>query len=63
MFEEIILIHMLTNDICFLGDDILIHQDKENPNWRFILEITEDGRYLVMFIIKDSAWVRCIYCY
>ena len=61
MFEKITLINVLTNNICFfLGDDILIYQDKENPDRTFIIEITEDGNYLVMFTIKDSARVRCI---
>ena len=62
MFEKITLNHVLINNIVcfFVGDDILIYQDKENPDRTFIIEITEDGKYLVMFTIKDSARVRGI---
>lgn len=41
-----------------LGDDILVHQDKENPQWLFSVGVTEDGKYLVMYISKDCSKVR-----
>lgn len=60
--KKIALNYVVTNNICFfLGDDILIYQDKENPDRTFIIEITEDGKYLVMFIIKDFARVSVLY--
>ena len=62
MRKKIALNYVVTNNICFfLGDDILIYQDKENPDRTFIIEITEDGKYLVMFIIKDFARVSVLY--
>jgi hypothetical protein len=30
----------------FLGNVILVYWDKENPNWMFMLYLTQDGKYM-----------------
>ncbi|KAF8164897.1 prolyl oligopeptidase [Crassisporium funariophilum] len=36
-------------------DDILVYQDKTNPSWMFSTEITDDGKYLILYLVKDSS--------
>lgn len=52
---------MLANIFSFLGDDILVYRDKTNPDWMFSIDITEDGKYLVMYVVKDTSRVRYIF--
>jgi prolyl oligopeptidase len=35
-------------------DDILIYQNKENPEWIFGAEITNDGKYLLIASMKGT---------
>ncbi|KAF8966430.1 prolyl oligopeptidase [Flammula alnicola] len=37
------------------ADDILIYQDKEHREWMFHLDVTEDGKYIVLYVLKDSS--------
>ncbi|KAF8075884.1 prolyl oligopeptidase [Lyophyllum atratum] len=37
------------------ADDILIHSDRENPEWMFSVDISEDGQYIIMYTMKDSS--------
>ncbi|KAF8803935.1 hypothetical protein BYT27DRAFT_7259917 [Phlegmacium glaucopus] len=37
------------------SDDILVYRNKENPDWMFSIDVTEDGKYLVMYVLKDSS--------
>ncbi|KAJ3496917.1 hypothetical protein NLJ89_g10419 [Agrocybe chaxingu] len=37
------------------AEDVLVYQDKENREWMFSIEITEDDRYLILYLLKDSA--------
>ena len=59
MLENIALSQVLANNFS-LGDDILVYEDKENPRWLFSVDVTEDGKYLVMYISKDCSKVRYI---
>ena len=43
-----------------IAEDILVYQDRENPQWMFSVGVTEDGKYLVMYISKDCSRVRYI---
>ncbi|KAF9057331.1 prolyl oligopeptidase [Panaeolus papilionaceus] len=36
-------------------DDILVHEDKEHREWMFNMDTTSDGKYLVLYTMKDSA--------
>ncbi|KAF9004715.1 prolyl oligopeptidase [Cyathus striatus] len=36
-------------------DDILVHKDPKHPEWMFSMDVTEDGRYLIMYTMKDSS--------
>ncbi|KIL67398.1 hypothetical protein M378DRAFT_74086 [Amanita muscaria Koide BX008] len=36
-------------------DDILVHEDKENPEWMFGAEVTEDGNYVALYTMKDTS--------
>ena len=60
MFENFYFSNHSLTIFAFLGDDILVHRDKENPDRMFTLDVTEDGKYLVMYILKNSARVRHI---
>ncbi|KAF8629610.1 hypothetical protein AX15_003351 [Amanita polypyramis BW_CC] len=37
------------------SEDILVHEDKENPDWVFGAEVTEDGKYVALYIMKDTS--------
>jgi prolyl oligopeptidase len=37
------------------SEDVLIYQDKVNRDWMFSVEITEDGKYLCFYVMKDSS--------
>ncbi|PFH50576.1 hypothetical protein AMATHDRAFT_193040 [Amanita thiersii Skay4041] len=37
------------------SDDILVHRDPANPEWMFSAEVTDDGDYLVLYTMKDTA--------
>lgn len=42
--------------------DILVLKDPEHPDWMWSASVSElDGRYLVLYINKDSARVRVPY--
>jgi hypothetical protein len=41
-----------------LAEDVLIYQDKVNRDWMFSVEITEDGKYLCFYVMKDSSRVK-----
>jgi len=47
-----------TLTIVSLAEDILIYQDKENRDWMFSVEITEDGKYICFYVMKDSSRVK-----
>ncbi len=36
------------------SEDILIHQDPENPDWGFSPEVTDDGKFLVLTVWKGT---------
>jgi hypothetical protein len=40
-----------------LAEDILVHEDKENPEWMFGAEVTEDGKYVALYTMKDTSRV------
>lgn len=41
------------------AEDILVMKDDENPEWMWGVEISEvDGRYLMLYISKDTDRVR-----
>jgi len=37
------------------SEDILIHKDPANPEWMFSVDVTDDGKYLKMYIAKDTS--------
>ncbi|KAJ3506736.1 hypothetical protein NLJ89_g6702 [Agrocybe chaxingu] len=37
------------------AEDVLVYQDKENREWMFSIEITEDDKYLILYLLKDSS--------
>ncbi|KAG6853174.1 hypothetical protein C0991_006352 [Blastosporella zonata] len=37
------------------SEDILIYSDKTNPEWMWSVDITEDGKYIVLYTAKDSS--------
>ena len=39
------------------AEDILVHQDKEHREWMYGVDFTEDGKYVTLYIYKDSARV------
>lgn len=39
-------------------EDIIIHQDKENPDWIYGADASEDGKYIYIYIYKDTSKVR-----
>lgn len=38
----------------------MFYRDKENPHRVFSVDVTEDGKYIVMNILKDCSAVRYI---
>jgi prolyl oligopeptidase len=40
------------------NDDILVHEDGENPDRMFGAEVTEDGNYVALYTMKDTSRVR-----
>ena len=36
------------------SDDVLLHEDADNPSWGFSPEVTEDGNYLVITVWKGT---------
>jgi prolyl oligopeptidase len=40
-----------------IAEDILVVKNDENPEWMWSAEVTEDGRYLALYIIKDTSRV------
>lgn len=45
-------------DIPDSAEDILVHSDKENPEWMWGVDITEDGKYLILYVMKDTSRVK-----
>jgi prolyl oligopeptidase len=46
------------------AEDIIVLKDSEHPDWMWSAGVSEiDGRYLTVYISKDSSRVRtpCIY--
>jgi len=41
----------------FSADDVLILQSKEHREWMFSIEITEDSKYLIVYIVRDTSRV------
>ncbi|KDR74502.1 hypothetical protein GALMADRAFT_70906 [Galerina marginata CBS 339.88] len=37
------------------SEDTLIYQDKEHRDWMFSIDVTDDGNYLLLYILKDSS--------
>nr|E2JFG1.1 RecName: Full=Prolyl oligopeptidase A [Amanita bisporigera]ADN19204.1 prolyl oligopeptidase [Amanita bisporigera] len=37
------------------SDDILVHEDQEHPDWVFGAEVTEDGKYVALYTMKDTS--------
>ncbi|KAF8898147.1 prolyl oligopeptidase [Gymnopilus junonius] len=37
------------------SDDILVYQDKEHREWMFSIDVTDDGKYILLYILKDSS--------
>ncbi|KAG5649915.1 hypothetical protein H0H81_001511 [Sphagnurus paluster] len=37
------------------SEDILIYRDETNPEWMWSVDITEDGKYIVLYTMKDSS--------
>ncbi|TFK43090.1 prolyl oligopeptidase [Crucibulum laeve] len=37
------------------SEDILVFEDKQNREWMFSVDTTEDGKYLIMYTMKDSS--------
>jgi len=48
--------------LIYAAEDILVMKDDENPEWIWGVDISEvDGRYLALYIAKDTAMVRFQY--
>ncbi|KAG0331232.1 hypothetical protein BG000_011093, partial [Podila horticola] len=43
------------------SDDVLVYLDTENPLYRFVPQISDDGKYLLMSIRKDSGPTCMLY--
>ena len=41
-----------------LEEDIILHQDKENPHWMFGVDASEDGNYIYLYTYKDTSKAR-----
>ncbi|KAG8809530.1 hypothetical protein FRC17_003398 [Serendipita sp. 399] len=37
------------------SEDVLVWKDDENPEWLFGAQVTEDGKYMAMYISKDTS--------
>ncbi|KAG5642611.1 hypothetical protein DXG03_002481 [Asterophora parasitica] len=37
------------------SEDILIYKDAQNPEWMFSADITDDGKYIILYTMKDSS--------
>ncbi|KAG6916377.1 hypothetical protein DXG01_007098 [Tephrocybe rancida] len=37
------------------SDDVLIHSDKSNPEWMWSVDITDDGKYILLYTVKDTS--------
>ena len=40
-----------------LVQDILVHNDPENPTWFWSIDISEDGKYFFLYTSKDTSRV------
>jgi prolyl oligopeptidase len=40
-----------------LAEDVLVHRDKENPEWLWSIDISEDGKYFFLYTSKDTSRV------
>ncbi|GJJ71629.1 prolyl oligopeptidase [Entomortierella parvispora] len=43
------------------SEDVLVHLDRDNPSYRFIPKISDDGKYILMTIKKDTAPASMLY--
>ncbi|KAF9576692.1 hypothetical protein EC968_005465 [Mortierella alpina] len=43
------------------SDDLIVYLDRENPFYRFIPQISDDGKYILMSIKKDSGPTCMVY--
>ena len=39
-------------------EDIVVHQDKENPDWVYGIDASEDGKYIYIYTYKDTSKAR-----
>ncbi|KAF5372042.1 hypothetical protein D9615_008071 [Tricholomella constricta] len=37
------------------SEDIMIYSDKQNPEWMWSVDISDDGKYIIMYTMKDSS--------
>jgi len=44
-------------DLDELAEDILVYQDREHPGWMFGIDVSDDGKYLCLQILKDTGEV------
>jgi len=43
------------------SEDVLIHEDKENPDWFFHVEESEDGKYLYLYTTNSTSSENLLY--
>ena len=43
-------------------EDIIVHQDKEHPDWIYGADASEDGKYIYIYSYKDTskAWPQVL---
>jgi prolyl oligopeptidase len=37
------------------SEDILMHENKKEPNWMFGSTVTNDGKYVLIYTFRDTA--------
>lgn len=42
------------------SDDILMHENKNQPNWMFEAEVSHDGKYVLIYTSRDTARVSLL---
>lgn len=54
---KLVMVYLEKNWPLHLADDVLIHSDKTNPEWMWGVDITDDGKYIILYTSKDSSRV------
>lgn len=42
------------------SEDILMYENKNEPNWMFIAQVTHDGKYVLIYTSRDTAAISLL---